>query len=491
MSVPPADAGAEAYPSGRWETARRILALLGGAFLMWASFPPLEWYAVAWFAPLLWLVALEGLTVRERLRYAFAGGFLFAGGALYWFWPLFDALSPILWGVLALYLGAWGALTGLSAHFRGPGRIAWPAVAWVGIEYLRGEIAPLSFSWLSLGYSQINHLGMTLASVVGVYGVSFVLVFWGSCVLWCIRNLANTPKSRAAFVGLAAVPLAVFLQVDSWAGESLGKALLVQRSVMEDTESLTLSRANVAPSTSLIVFPEYSAYADPFIRDGAWVLDSMKENAALSKAGVLFGSIRYLGSDPSRHEFENTAFLLGRDGTLEASAVKNHPIPMTQDGRPAKSVTTMTIEGIRGAGVEGAPLVAGVGICFDGAFQQYARRMVHDGAEVLIFPTFNSDAWGLVQHLQHQRMFQMRAAETGKGLLVAAVEGPTIAIAPNGSVIRAYPFGEAGLMEAPIPRPGPTTPFSMLGWYIGPGALIALIIALGTILMRGAATSRA
>jgi len=483
--IPPASGGSDPRV-----TARRVLALLGGAFLMWASFPPLEWYAVAWFTPLLWLVALDGLSARVRIRYMFGAGFLFAGGSLFWFWPLFDALSPVLWGVVALYMGAWGGLTALGGNFRGAGRIAWPAVAWVGIEYLRGEIAPLSFSWLSLGYSQINHVGFTLASIVGVYGVSFVLVFWGSSVLWCIRNLSDTPKSRAAFVGLAAVPLVVFIQPAPWAGGSLGKALLVQRSTMENTESLTLTKNAVLPSTSLVVFPEYSAYSDPFIRDGAWVLSAMKENAARAKGGVLFGAIRYLGSDPSRHEFENTAFLIGRDGTLEASAVKNHPIPMTEDGRPAKSVTTMSIEGIPGPGEDDNALVAGVGICFDGAFQRYARRLAHDGAEVLIFPTFNSDLWGPVQHLQHQRMFQMRAAETGLGLLVAAVEGPTVAIAPNGSVIRALPFGEAGVMDAPIPRPAARTPFSMFGWYIGPGALVALIIALGTILTRGAAEPR-
>jgi len=457
---------------------------------MWASFPPFEWYAVAWFAPLLWLVALDGLSVRARLRYGFVGGFLFAAGSLLWFWPLFNALSPVLWGILGMYFSIWGGLTGLGGHFRGAGKIAWPAVAWVGIEYLRGEIAPLSFSWLALGYSQVNHVGMTLASVVGVYGVAFVMVFWGSCILWCIRNLSDTSRSRAAFVGLAAVPLAVFIQSTPWAGESLGKALLVQRTSMQDMETLTLPKGAVMPSTALIVFPEYSAYADPFTRDGGWVLSAMKENAGRSKAGVIFGAIRYLGSDPSRNEFENTAFLLGRDGTLEASAVKNHPIPLTQDGRAAKSVTLMSIEGIPGPNRDGNPLVAGVAVCFDAAFQRYSRRMAKEGAEVLIFPTFNSNLWGPVQHLQHQRMFQMRAAETGLGVLIAATEGPTVAIAPNGGTIRALPFGESGLMDAPIPRPRPRTPFTMFGWYLGPGSLVALIIALGTILMRGAAEPR-
>ena len=134
---------------------------------------------------MLFLLA-EGATGRERsLR-----GFWFGGGAFstgtYWLYisihdvggvvpPIAVALCGALIVLMALYVAAWGFLSGLVL-VRDP---AWQLLAvmpalWVLVEWLRGWLFS-GFPWLSLGYGQIDGPLAAWAPVSGVYGVSLLV----------------------------------------------------------------------------------------------------------------------------------------------------------------------------------------------------------------------------------------------------------------------------------------------------------------------------
>lgn len=453
----------------------RVGIVLAGSFCYASAFPPLEWQMAAWLAPLLWLAALEGLEARGRFYCVFAGGFVAAAAVVFWFWPLFSLGSVILWGIIAFYFGLWGIL--VRALPLPPLAVPlWAAASWSGVEYLRGEVAPLSFSWMALGYSQVNLPGSVLASVAGVYAVSGAMVLWGAAVVELgkrvqRRNLRAGAPVLLALAALGLLPLTAQLDLPPWDGQSVATAELQQLSANDEVADLPETPAGEGAGADLVVWPEYCLFDDPFERHSSWFLDRMRREASRGKWGAIFGAIDLPEGGTREDLFWNTAFFLNPSGGLAGKAVKNQPIQLLSDGEPAREVAVLEIPGA------GEPLRAGVGICYDGSFQRFVLRMAQKRADLLVFPTYNASDWGSAQHLQHQRMFQMRAAETGRPVLVAAVSGPTFAAFPGGSASPVLPFGQTGRITVPIAAAGLPTLFVRGGWIVGPAA--ALLAAAG------------
>ena len=155
------------------------LSLLSG-ILLWAAFPPLNWWHLAWIAPVPWL-ALVRLPVRFTWRtYAW----IYLGGFVHWLAMLqgIRLAHPALyfgWITLAWYLAFYTPiLVGLCRvavqRLRVPLVVAAPVV-WVGLELIRGHFVT-GFSAGLLGHTQIAWTGLLqIADICGAYGVSFVL----------------------------------------------------------------------------------------------------------------------------------------------------------------------------------------------------------------------------------------------------------------------------------------------------------------------------
>jgi apolipoprotein N-acyltransferase len=473
--------------------ARSALAAMGAA-CHWASFPPFESPLAAWMAPLCWILALDGVASgRWRFRLIFFAALAGVAGSLGWLWALFKAGSIFLWGLLAIYFGLWGATLGAANRF--PRRIAWawPAIAWTGVEYFRGEMAPLCFSWLALGYSQQNAFGWALAPVVGVYGIGFAIVLWASSwvALWRLEN-----KSRAVWMTLAALSLMPALSLlprPAWQGSEIGGTVWLQQTMDGPSELSPTAPEGPAPIADLIVWPEYSIFDDPFDnRAASWFLEEAKRAAAKSRRGLIFGAqdnILSPSGQPRPGDYFNTAYWLNPQGEMAGSAVKNQPVQLIRDGRPAKDVAVLEIPA-PADDPRGQTWRVGLGVCYDGSYQRFSRRMVARGANLLCFPTFNKSDWGSIQHRQHQRLFQMRAMEHRLPVVAAANSGPTFTAWPNGAVATELPFGRSAGFIAPvawIPAQGPTL-FVRGGWRIGPACV--LLLALGLMGAAGAGLLR-
>src|SRR3984885_11405738 len=157
------------------------------------------------FAPLnLWLLALLSPALLMALwheappRHAAALGFWFNVGTFtagtYWLyisihvigsapaWLALLALAALV-GVLALY----GALLGwaVARWLPASGALRWMAAlppAWLLVEWFRGWFLT-GFPWLSLGYSQTGTWMAALAPVLGVYGLSALLLLGAGALL--------------------------------------------------------------------------------------------------------------------------------------------------------------------------------------------------------------------------------------------------------------------------------------------------------------------
>jgi apolipoprotein N-acyltransferase len=194
-----------------------LLAIAAGLLLA-AAFPKIGIAGFAWVAPALLIFSAHGKNGGDAFRAGYVGGLFFWLASLYWLLLIPVAGYPILgWMALsafvALYFGIW---TWLLAGKIGSGywarRNLWSlagAAAWVALEIFRAHFLG-GFPWNLAGTSQYQLTPLIqLASVTGVYGISF-LVVWSSLSLFSAgRMIFAKPNSRFAWQPEIFLPLFV------------------------------------------------------------------------------------------------------------------------------------------------------------------------------------------------------------------------------------------------------------------------------------------
>src|SRR6185312_10676653 len=160
---------------------------LAGSLLLWAAFPPLGVWPLAWIAPVPWLMLVrrEQLAGRRPYRTIWLTGCLFWLGVLHWL-RLPHPATSLGWVALSLYLAVYLPLfVGLSrvaVH-----RLHWPLVVaapvvWTGLELLEAHLLT-GFNMAALGNSQFRWIELIqVADLAGNYGVGFVVMFGAACL---------------------------------------------------------------------------------------------------------------------------------------------------------------------------------------------------------------------------------------------------------------------------------------------------------------------
>jgi len=174
------------------------LAVLS-ALLLWMALPPLDFWPLAWIAPVGWvmLVRLPQLPGRRPFRNLLLVGFAFWLATVYWvglaYWMAWFGLPPLAF-YLALYLPLFVALARIAVHsLRVPVIIAAPVI-WTGLELVRGHLLG-GFTMASLGHTQYRWLALIqISDLVGAYGVSFLVML----VSASLARMLPVPAAGAA-----------------------------------------------------------------------------------------------------------------------------------------------------------------------------------------------------------------------------------------------------------------------------------------------------
>ncbi len=172
-------------PLGPWG-----LAFLGAA-LLWAAFPPLSWWPLAWIAPVpwVWLIRREALPGRRPYAVLTLAGFAFWMGALHWL-RLPHWATSFGWVALslyfALYLPAFVGIARVAVHrFRMPVLLAAPTV-WTGLELARAHLLS-GMSMADLAHTQYRWVALIQVSdLAGEFGVSFLVMFVAAALARCV-----------------------------------------------------------------------------------------------------------------------------------------------------------------------------------------------------------------------------------------------------------------------------------------------------------------
>ncbi|MDT8363718.1 MAG: apolipoprotein N-acyltransferase [Nitrosomonas sp.] len=470
------------------------------------GFAPFYFYPL----PLLTLMLL-GILLRKSVNplqaalisFSFAMG-LFGVGVSWLYISLHDfgsmpmPLAIIALILLCIYLSLFPGLAAGIASFtalRKP--LIWPwmiAALWTLSEWLRGVLFT-GFPWLAVGYSQAPAGPLAgFASMVGVYGVSFLLVLTASGFACWQEQWRNWKFG----VLLIAVWLAGWgLQQISWvtpSGEPVRVSLL-QGNISQDlkwrsdhtlTSLQTYTELIQASSSQLIITPEISF---PLFREELPALywSILGDHARSNQGDVLIGMAERRNTNG---EYYNTMFSLG--SSPEQAYRKHHLVPFGEY-IPLKQVFGRIIEVLkiplsdfsRGSKDQRPMQLAGkqvaINICYEDVFGEEIISQLPE-AELLV--NVSNDAWfgrsiGPWQHLQ---ISQMRAQETGRYMLRATNTGVTAIINERGRVLQTLEMFATDGLHGWVQGFSGATPYVLYGNKPILG-LIGLLLLAGSIII--------
>lgn len=192
------------------------LAAIGVGLLLTMAFPRFGIAGFAWVVPGLLLAIAQGKSRGDTFRVGYVAGLAHFLSSLYWLLLIPVDWFPILgWialaAVLALFVAAW---VWLVAGQIGEGdwarRTRWSlagAAVWVALEMVRTRLLG-GFPWDFLGVSQYRMVPLIqIASVTGVYGVSFLVAWFSLSLFSTARVILGNPARHFVWQAEMALPL--------------------------------------------------------------------------------------------------------------------------------------------------------------------------------------------------------------------------------------------------------------------------------------------
>jgi apolipoprotein N-acyltransferase len=504
--------------------SRFTLAVIAGLLLA-ASFPKIGLAGLAWIAPALMLAAAIGKSGGERFRIGYVAGLTHYLASLYWLllipyrWhsiPLGPAAGWLaLSGYVALYPATWVWLLGrvrgvqpglgtargtwVPAEFGGLLARSWihrtlwalwGAALWVALEMLVARLFS-GFPWNLLGSSQYQMVPLIqIASVTGVYGVSFLLVWISLSLLSAGLMVVLRPTLRSAWVGEVILPLAVValafnygfrqLATDTPSGGTL-KVTLVQPSIPQtliwDTsrdverfgELIQLSEQALTNHTDLLVWPE--AAVPSYARWDTNIYPAITNLVRQHRVWLILGSddlgLPAKAAAADKYEYYNASFLVTPDGEFLNRYVKRNLvvfgeyIPLVRWLPFVKWFTP--IEGGFTPGTRPIPFALAnldvkicTLICFEDMFPFLARESAEEDTDFLVNLTNNGWFGESAAQWQHAAGALFRAVENGLPLVRCSNNGLTGWVDAHGRLRQVFRdergtiYGP-GFMRAEIP----------------------------------------
>ena len=417
---------------------------------------------------------------------------------------LFGAIAE--WPLVVVeagFVAAFGALAVLIyRHARGVPAALLLAAGWTGIEWLRG-IWPLGgFTWGGLGYTLHGiRTIMPIASVMGVWGLTFIVVLVNALLVESgfvvVHRRAEGRSGRGAAFAVA-VPLVIAaavavlpaaIPVPKPSGRSLDVAVVqgsVPRALASDrllqtsavaASHIALNRRLASNPPDLAVWPENALADDPATDPvlGAAVSDSVRATGS----PTLIGAIRRLPGG----RYANQTLLYDEWGRIVGRYTKVHLVPFGEyvpfpklfgwteryrqgnvDLVPGKSLRVFRVDGT----------AVGTPICFENTFPDLFRRFVAMGAGVMVLTTNDSSYLLTEASREHTIFSQVRAAETGRWVVQAALSGESAFIDPTGRIVSRTGLFERTIMRGTVRAGSAETLYVRFGDWFPMACLLAV-----------------
>jgi len=463
---------------------RQVAAALAGVCLALA-FPKANVAGLAWVAPALFVTVALGTRGWQTFRIGYVAGLVYYLTSLSWLlhipvhgYPIlgwialsaFLALFPAAWVWLSLKAQSSDNSDGLDGN-TWTRRSVWAltgAASWVALDILLARVLG-GFPWNFLGASQYQLLPLIqIASVTGVYGVTF-LVVWTSLALFnAVVAIVRQPTNRHAWLGEIILPATALAVVFALGMRTLRepaeipgalRVTMIQPSIPQTMiwdarensnrfrqliEQTTRALTN---PTDLVLWPE--AAVPGMLRFDEATQVAVTNLARSNGVWLILGSddaaLRPGGATEEDVDYFNASFLVSPHGEVVAGYRKRHLvmfgefIPFTRWLPFVKWFTPITGGFTPGArpvpfkiperGAKTAAL-----ICFEDVFPHLVREYVEADTDFLV--NLTNDGWfgESSAQWQHAASAVFRAVENGVPLLRCCNNGLTCWVDERGRI---------------------------------------------------------
>jgi apolipoprotein N-acyltransferase len=480
--------------------SRYAFAMAAGLLLA-AAFPNLGIAGLAWIAPGCILFSALGCAGGQAFRFGYVAGLAHYLFSLHWLLFIPFPLGAVagwlaLSAYLALYPAVWVWLCWRTFPFKlkpkeYPGtsfrwieefastnaiqRAVWSvscAIIWVALEMIVARLLT-GFPWNILGASQYRILPIAqIASVTGVYGVSFLLI-WFSVSLGCAALcFVVRPRASKLWFGdlfwplLALAGAAVFgiRQISHHpTSDRVVTVALVQPSIPQTliwdpnentnrfNQLLRLSERALATKPEILIWPE--AAVPNMLRYEPDTYEAITNLVRTRRVWMILGADdavpRRNSTTKREFDFFNSSFLINPDGELPAVYRKRRLVifgeyvPLSRWLPFMKYLTP--IGGEFTPGDRPKPFVipelnvkTSVLICFEDTFPHLTREYVEPDTDFLLNLTNNGWFGESAAQWQHAANAVFRAIENGLPLVRCANNGLTCWVDSIGGMHEVY-----------------------------------------------------
>jgi len=471
-----------------------LLLALSSGILFALSLPSYNWELLGWFA----LAPLLAAGARQKRPLETLGLGMIAGvfcGVLHVGWHpagLEFAYLPFLWIALVIGIVAAMGTAGFQRWGQRKNGLIWTlfvACAGIFVEWLT------TFSPLPVGIALCQHRNIPLiqiASVTGIWGVSFLLWFVNAALAdaFLRRRIVTLPVCLAAGSLLLAMGngLITLAAMPSSATNSHSVAAVQDYSGIE---AIAFGGSEPAPDA-----PDRDALTRQAAQRGAKLI--VQTEAALGAAYTPdnpndetnrlareIGAYLVVGCEEQAQPLPfNSAVLIGPDGIPVGAHHKMHLfLGERQKSQPGTRATAFDTSIGR----------VGLLICFDSCYTAPTRQAVQAGAQVIALPNYDPPTPRAVLHNLHAALIPFRAVENRVAYVRADPNGQSQIVDPWGRIVAETGMYTAETLIARVPfGDGRGTFFTQWGdWlaYFCTAATIIFGLALRTRGKKGVSLS--
>ena len=505
-----------------------LLAALSGA-LVCISFPARfgdlhlpELGFLGWAALVPLFFAVRRASPRRAFLVTFVSAAVWYSSSLFWLYRAMNtyghlpaSTSVLVLVLLVVIISAYIALAPMFARliesrWRGEFLVLLPA-AWTAMEIFRNYFPANGFPWSNVAVSQWRFLyAIQISDVVGMYGVTFLVVWVNAFLAECAAKLAGQEVSRfaqkaAVTALLAAVTLSYGFYrmgevIEGLAGRPSVSVGMVQGNIdQEEKWSKGAAQANLEAhrqgakkllesGVEMIIWPEASF---------PWPIETtdtevdpralgMPEEGAVALPYTLLGAV----AKTPEGNYHNSAFLFDGEGKIAGSYHKAHLVPFGEYVPYSKLLffARKLTEPVGNfvAGESYAPLSAGgrkvgVLVCYEDVFPEIARRETAAGAEFLA--NLTNDAWygRSSAPYQHLAISVFRSVENRRFMVRATNSGVSAVVLPTGATTVESPIFSRALVASPVALMDVITPYTKLGDWFAWACAVYLAVGLAAV----------
>jgi apolipoprotein N-acyltransferase len=467
----------------------RCLGALVAGLVLALTFPPVHAYWLLPLAVAAFFVLTEGLPMRRAWIPGLAFGAAFQFTLLWWL----HVVGTVPWLGLSLTQTVWYAVLGAAVVplRRLPVAPLWLAAAWVAMESIRCTWPAGGMPWGRLSYAVVDTPVAEALPFVGATGVSLVLALAGAALASAHRH-GTRPRLLPVVVAVGVLAVAGVPALKPYAAtpDDRVDVAAVQGDVPGDgtdvlahyrqitdqheqeTEQLAADvAADRAPQPAFVVWPENSTAIDPF--EDQQMRDDIQ--GALDAVGVPILAGVVVDGGP-KHVL-NQGIVYDPVTGAGDRYTKWHPVPFGEYipwrwlfGDRLAQLNAVSRDMVSGTRVD--PLdVAGTkvadAICFDVAYDDGIYAQVSRGGQLVVVQTSNAMFIHTDQIDQQFAISRLRAMETHRYVVVAAINGVTGVIAPDGEVVASVPARTQSYVDTRVGLYDVVTPAVRIGPWLG------------------------